>query len=111
MMNSEITHQDYGKLLARAQETGRIRIIVKLNTSFVPEGQLSAREALDQQARISSTQDQLCADLAPYKATGIKKFKYSPHIAMEVDLTALKALMSHPLVLSLEEDAPSPPTK
>lgn len=111
LMNSKVTEQDYSKLLARAREKGHIRIIAQLNTPFVPDGQLSAQEALDQQARISGAQAQLCADLAKYNATGIKKFKYSPHIAMEVDSTALKALIAHPLVLSLQEDAPSHPTK
>jgi len=107
---SIITHKDYSRLLAKVQAKGHLRIIVQLNMPFVPDGQLSAQAAMDQQMRISRMQDQLCAALAQYKVKSIKRFKYTPYIAMEVDSAALKALISDSLVLSLEEDAPVPPT-
>jgi hypothetical protein len=109
-MNSEITTKDYSKLLARTQAAGIVRIIVKLNMHFVPDGQLSSQEAVEQQARIAKMQDRLCAELSKYNVKGIKKFKYTPYIAMEVDSTALAALISNSLVVSVEEDSPVPPT-
>ena len=59
-MNSGIANKDYNKLLSKAQAAGSVRVIVKLNMPFVPEGQLSTpQEAVDQQVRISRMQDQL----------------------------------------------------
>ncbi len=109
-MNSEIANKDYSKLLNRAQSAGSIRIIARLNMPFVSDGLLSTQEAIDQQIRISGMQDQLCAAISKYNVKGVKRFKYTPYIAMEVDSTALRALIDNPLVLSVEEDAPAPPT-
>ncbi len=107
----EISHQDYSQLLARAQKAGSIRVIVRLNMPFVPEGSLSEQEAVDQRARISRMQDQLCAALSQYNAKNFKRFKYTPSMAMEVDSTALRVLISSPLVMSLKEDVPIPPAR
>lgn len=100
--------RDYSSLLARVRETGRVRIIARLDMTFVPDGQLSAQESMDQQGRIAGMQDQLCASLSEYQVKGIKRFQYTPYIAMEVDASALVALIANPLVLSVEEDAPVP---
>ena len=100
--------RDYSNLLARARETGTIRIIARLDMKFVPDGQLSARESMEQQGRIAGMQDQLCAALSKYQLKGIKRFQYTPYIAMEVDASALAALIANPLVLSVEEDVPVP---
>ena len=107
---SGIVTKDYNPLLARAQATGSIRIIVRLNMPFVADGLLSQQEAAEQQERISRLQDQLCTELTEYKVTGVKRSKYTPFLAMEVDSAALRALISNPLVSSIEEDAPVPPT-
>ena len=103
--------KDYNKLLTRVKTAGSIRVIVELNMPFKPDSQLSVEEANDQQSRISRMQDQLCAELSKYNVKGIKKFKYTPYMALMVDSTALRVLISNPLVLSLEEDIPVPPTK
>lgn len=110
-MNLGIANQDYSELLSKAQAAGSVRIIARLDMPFVPEGQLStSQEAVEQQIRISRLQDQLCEALSKYNVKGIKRFKYMPYMAMEVDPAALKALISNPLVISIEEDAPVPPT-
>jgi hypothetical protein len=109
-MNSGITNKDYSRLLAKAQAAGSIRIVARLDMPFVPDSLLSTQEAIDQQIQISRMQDQVCAALSKYNVMGIKRFKYTPYIAMEVDSTTLSALISNPLVLSLEEDVPVPPT-
>lgn len=109
-MNSGIAHKDYSKLLSKAQAAGSVRVIAKLNMPFVPEGQLSTpREAIDQQVQLSMMQDQLCEALSKYSVKGIKRFKYIPYIAMEVDSAALRVLISNPLVTMLKEDTPVPP--
>lgn len=102
--------QDYGPLLARAREAGRIRVVVRLATPFVAEGLLSPEAAAEQQGRISRLQKELAAALGEYGVTGIRGAKYTPFMAMEVDPAALRALISHPLVASIEADAPIPPT-
>jgi hypothetical protein len=108
--NSNIDARDYSKLLSKAQTTGSLPVIVRLNIPFVPEGRLAtAQEAVNQQGQIAKMQDQLCTALSKYNVQGIKRFKYTPYIAMEVDLPALKALISNPLVLSIQEDVPVPP--
>ena len=103
--------QNYGELAAKAAAAGSIGIIVRLNMPFVPEGQLSEREAGRQRARISQMQDQLCSALAGHRVTRIKKFTYAPYLAMMVDAEALRLLISSPLVLSIEEDKPVRPAK
>jgi hypothetical protein len=100
---------DYSRLLAKAEAADSVRIIARLNMPFVPEGQLSTREAIAQQNRIADMQDQLCAALSEYQVRGIKRLKYTPFIGMEVDAKALKALISHPLIMSLQEDTRVPP--
>jgi hypothetical protein len=109
-VNSGIANKDYSDLLAKAHAAGSVRIIVRLDMPFVSERLLTTQEAVDQQTRISRLQDQLCAALAKYNVKGIKRFKYTPYLGMEVDSTALAALISNPLVTSIEEDAPAPPT-
>jgi hypothetical protein len=101
--------QHYRSLLTRAETVGSVRIIARLNMPFVPDGHLSSQAAVDQQKRIASMQDQLCADLSEYQVRGVKRMKYAPFIGMEVDAKALRMLISHPLILSLQEDAPVPP--
>lgn len=99
--------EEYDKLLTKAQKTGSIRIIARLNMPFVPEGRLSAQEAVDQQNRIARLQDQLCGALSGYPIKDIRRFKYTPYIAMTVDSEALKALTASALILSMEEDVPA----
>ena len=101
--------QHYKKLLARAEAVGSVRIIARLNMPFVPDSQLPPQSAVDQQNRIAEIQDRLCADLSEYQVRGVKRMKYAPFIGMEVDAKALRVLISHPLILSLQEDAPLPP--
>lgn len=101
--------KECSRLLAKAEAAGNVRIIARLNMPFVPEGQLSTQAAFDQQKRIASMQDRLCAELSEYQVRGVKRMKYAPFIGMEVDAKALRILISHPLILSLQEDAPVPP--
>lgn len=108
-INSGRDNKDYSKIISKTHATGSVRVIVSLNMTFVPEGQLSAREAVDQQAQISKMQDQLCEALSKYKVKEIRRYKHTPYIAMEVDSAALRALISDPLVIRLEEDLPAPP--
>ena len=99
------------ELLAKAQATGSVRIIVRLDMSSQPEGMLSGlQEVIGQQTRISRLQDQLHEAVARHNVRGIKRFKHIPYNAMEVDSTALGALIANPLVVSIEEDVAVSPS-
>ncbi|HNZ49776.1 MAG TPA: hypothetical protein PKN92_13105 [Candidatus Hydrogenedentes bacterium] len=90
-------------LLAKVQKAGSVRVIVRLNTSFQPEGQLSGPTAVaGQKARIASTQARLQQEFSKHNVRGIKKFKHIPYTAMAVDSNALDALIANPLVVSIE---------
>lgn len=103
--------QAFGDLLYKAHTGGSVRIIVRLNMPFVPEGLLSTPQAaVDQQARISAMHDRLLEALSDYNAKDIRRYKHAPYTAMEVDSTVLWALSSNPLVISFTEDVPVPPT-
>jgi hypothetical protein len=103
--------KDYSRLLSVAQTAGSIRILVKLNMPFVPDGQLSPKQAEEQQVRISEMQDRLCSVLVQQDVQGIKRFKYTPYMAMRVNTAALKVLISSPLVSSIEADDAVPPAE
>ncbi|MBP1710825.1 MAG: Subtilisin-like serine protease-like protein, partial [Deltaproteobacteria bacterium] len=112
---TEVEAQDSQKapaaLLAKAKKAGSIRVIVKLNTSFQPEGQLSGPTAVaGQKARIASLQTRLQQEVSKRNVRGIKKFKHIPYTAMAVDPDALDALTANPLVVSIEEDKLVPAT-
>lgn len=110
VVEGQNTAKASGALLHKAQAADKVRIIVKLNASFQPEGRLSGAQAVaSQQSRISGMQNQLHQALAKHHVQGVKKFKHIPYTAMEVDATALSALLANPLVASIEEDVPVPP--
>lgn len=98
-------------LLAKVQKAGSVRVIIRLDTSFQPEGQLSGSTAVaGQKARIASVQTRLQQEVSEHNVRGIKRFKHIPYSAMAVDPDALDALIAHPLVLSIEEDKLIPAT-
>ncbi len=95
----------YDALIDKARAEGKIRVIVGLKTAFVPEGNIKSIQGVNtQRVNITSLQDSLLASLSNLNVTGIRKFKYIPFIALEVDETALLFLISNPLVSSISED-------
>jgi hypothetical protein len=98
-------------LLAKVQKAGSVRVIVRLNTSFQPEGNLSGPTAVaGQKARIASAQTRLQQEVSKHNVRDIKRFKHIPYSAMAVDPDALDALIANPLVVSIEEDKLVPAT-
>ncbi len=93
------------KLISKAREKGRIRVIVGLNTTFVPEGQIKTAQSINaQRINISRLQDSLLESMGALNPSVVKKFKYIPFMAMEVDEGMLSALISHNLVKTIGED-------
>ena len=98
-------------LFAKAKNAGSVRVIVRLNTSFQPEGHLSGPKAVaGQKARIADLQNQLQQKVIKHNVRGLKRFKHIPYTAMAVDPDALDALIANPLVVSIEEDKLVPAT-
>ena len=95
-------------MMARAQEQGEISIIVGLNTSFTPEGSLSAPAVAGQRAGIAAMQAQMMGALeAP---SSVREFETVPYMAMTVSPEDLSRVMNMPGVMSIHEDVPVPPT-
>ena len=87
----------FAELTAKAQSQGRVRVIVGLR----PEGgsgasaassfkDAAARAAM--MSRIDRAQQALLARMNSYSVSSVKRFKYIPYVAMEVDAAALEAL-------------------
>ncbi len=100
-----LTEGGYEKLAAQAARNGSVRIIVKVEASFTPMGDLSATEADAQVSRIARAQDKVMAQLASVNVISHYKYTYIPHIAMTVDKNALDAVLAIAEVSSVEEDA------
>lgn len=97
-------------LYSKAQREGTIRLVVGLQMTFHPEGDLvSAQSVQNQRLTIAQTQDLLLNQLSAYSVTSVQKFKYIPFMVVEVDAVALAELPSLPEIISIEEDIPVPP--
>lgn len=98
-------------LIDKAGRDGRVRVIVELNASFVPEGELAGfQPVFDQRVDIRRSQDFLVASLENFHIDSVQRFQFIPYLALEVDPQALAFLLSSPLVSGIEEDEPVPPS-
>lgn len=101
----EVRSMTFNVLFTKAQTAGPVRVIVGLRI----EGQSnildqSIPDLAAQSALISEVQDTLLFRMANYNISSIRKFKFIPYVAMEVDLTALEDLARNTNVISIEED-------
>jgi subtilisin family serine protease len=101
----------YNLLRSKSLDKGSVKIIVKVRTAFTPEPLLRETDKHIQRALMSQIQNQVVAELEAKgrKLRSVRKYKYTPHIAMKVDSATLDALISSPDVISVEEDIPIPP--
>ncbi len=100
----------YEELVSRARTEGAVKIIVRLNIDFVPEGLLKhASQRAQQRVAINNAQQMLIGQVARFNAKVRGVLKYTPKIGFEVDETALTFLISSPLVAGIWEDRPLSP--
>jgi subtilisin family serine protease len=92
------------QLLEKARAEGPQRVIVGLNTAFMPEGTLSRVASISQRKGIASAQSAALASLAGFNITQRWRFKYVPFMVLEVDTRAIEQLAGLPMVASLQED-------
>ena len=91
---------------AKARLEDRVRVIVGLRTGLrsavASVGGL--QEARTRSPLIARTQQSLLVRMSGHGITLIRRFKFIPYVAMEVDKAGLEALSSDPEVVSIEED-------
>jgi subtilisin len=96
-------------LLREAQSAGSLRVIVKLDVNFTPEGRMIGPfAATSQRSRIAQAQDQVLKRLEAFQSRPARRFKHIPYLAMQVDADALADLLANPQVLDITEDVPVP---
>jgi hypothetical protein len=98
----------FEELSARARARGSVSVVVKLCVPFRPEGELSDADARRQRAAIARAQDALLKELRGARVANVKRYEYTPFIALEVDAGALRRLRSSASVAEVTEDAALP---
>jgi len=94
-------------MMARAQTTGRIVVIVGVDAGFQPEGGLDVASVAAQRSGIASAQDSVVSALSAPE--GVSRFSSVPYISMAVTPDDLQRLLEMPGVTSIIEDVPVPP--
>jgi len=98
----------YKELLPAFQQADSMRVIVRLNLNFIPEGILG--NVASQRASIAGAQERVIkrtqsAGLEEY----VRRFETIPVVVLEVDAEGLRALKDNPEVVSIREDRLIPP--
>ncbi|HEY68958.1 MAG TPA: S8 family serine peptidase [Anaerolineae bacterium] len=101
----------YEQLLPRVQAQGTLRVIIRLEMPFLPEAlHSSAYAILAQRYRIQQVQSTVLDSLSAYSVATAQVYVHVPYLALEIDGTALWDLILNPLVATIQEDVPVPPT-
>jgi len=95
-------------LLARAKENGSVQLVVRLCVPFRPEGELSDRDARRQRAAIARAQDALLKELRGARVSNVKRYEYTPFVALTADAQALRRLRASRTVADVTEDTAVP---
>ena len=93
-------------LRAEAQSEGRVRVIVGLRTQGRPLASAagSSREARARTPQIIRARQSLANRLSGQDVSILRRFKFMPYVALEVDRAGLEALAADPEVVSFQED-------
>lgn len=97
-------------LTAKAQVKGQIPVILRLNTNFKAERNLSVAGIIAQRNAIRDAGGAVVQSLAGMNATRVKNYRYVPYLAVTVNAAALQALAKNPMVIEISEDVAVPPT-
>jgi subtilisin family serine protease len=96
--------RQFDEVQAKAQRTGKVRVIVHLTRSAIPAGKLSAQARLDQRAFIAQAQTEILSTVTAARPETVKRFNDIPYLAMEVDTAALEQLRASPEIKAITED-------
>jgi hypothetical protein len=95
-------------LLVRTRESGSVQVVVRLCVPFRPEGELSDAAARRQRADIARAQDSLLKELRGARISNVKRYEYTPFVALAVDAEALLRIRSSRSVADVSEDTALP---
>ncbi len=101
----------FSALTAKVLTTGRLRVIVRLNTGFRPEAGLSMLQQVDQQADINATAQALERELSGAAGTAAADFEsleHLPYAIVSVDADGLQVLQDSWRVAGIQEDVADP---
>jgi subtilisin len=105
MARSQLAEQKFRELSAKAQSDGTAPVIVKLRVAFRPEGDLpSAASVQAQRAVIAQTQDSLMKELTGYDPASLKRYEFTPHVAVKVNASGLEELRLSSNVIDIHPD-------
>ena len=94
----------FSDLQAIVNEQGSIRVIVQVDTTFTPIGELSFLAGITQEWRIDRAQQSIGNQLDTQNATVVSNFKTIPYMVLEVNAAGLAELTAMDSVISIEED-------
>ena len=96
----------FAALRVRIRSEQRVRVIVGLRTDRLSVGPAAAglRQREARTKPIARAQQELAVRMSNHNVSSIRRFRFIPFVAMEVDEAALEALASDPEVVSIEAD-------
>jgi subtilisin family serine protease len=100
----------FDALIAKAETQSEVPVLIRLNVKFQPEGLVPAAEVTAQRKAIATAQNAIIQSLAAHKPRNVKTYQRVPYLALTLNATALRALAHNPLLTSITEDIPIPPT-
>jgi len=109
--NDAAVIKSLGNLRQRAAKNGSVRIIVGVRAHFAPEGKLSANSIVLQRKEITTAQSAVLKKVLSLNKdmTPPKLFLIIPFMAIDANLSQLKALTYLSEVTSIEEDRVAKP--
>lgn len=97
-------------LRAIARRRGAVPVILELQMPYITEQLLSHDEVLHQRQTIQAGQEAILSTLPDRGDLGIKRFTFSPYLALVADEALLDQLAADPNVAAIHEDAFAEPT-
>lgn len=99
-------------LIEKAEHRGTVRVITDLKLGGIASEAVPGSKEHDEALRsaITEVQKRVLESLSDFHVTHVKRFSFTPGMAMEVDAPTLKALLANPDVHGIREDIAVPPT-
>lgn len=101
--------EDVGRLRFKAKDTGSVPLIVGLRMKSKSDSQLESPLQNVQQGRIAALQNRLLQELPGSQLTNVKRFRFTPHVAVSATPEGIDKLLQSSLVTYIEEDVALPP--
>lgn len=101
----------FDSLRSVVQKHGRVPVIIQFDSFDIPLPQLSEDEQSLRMIHIQDRGAQVLGELAGQgEISNVKRFQYSPHLAVTVNENALLGLENNPNIMDVVEDSVAKPT-